>query len=34
MSTVGITAMITPDLLRDMYGTDVHYHFPDHADDR
>jgi len=26
--------VLTPDLLRDMYGTDVHYHVHDHADDR
>jgi len=26
--------VLTPDLLRDMYRTDVHYHVHDHADDR
>jgi zinc transport system ATP-binding protein len=26
--------VLTPDLLHDVYGTDVHYHVHDHADDR
>jgi len=26
--------VLTPDLLREMYGTEVHYHVHDHADDR
>ena len=26
--------VLTPDLLRDMYRTDVHYHVHDHADER
>lgn len=26
--------VLTPDVLRKMYGTDVHYHVHDHADDR
>ena len=26
--------VLTPGVLRDMYGTDVHYHVHDHADDR
>jgi len=26
--------ILTPDLLRDMYGTDVHYHVHDHTNDR
>ncbi len=26
--------VLTPNLLREMYGTDVHYHVHDHADDR
>ncbi len=26
-------SVLTPDLLRDMYGTDVHYHIHDHAHD-
>jgi zinc transport system ATP-binding protein len=28
------STVLTPDLLRDMYRTDVHYHLHDHADDR
>ena len=28
------STVLTPNLLRDMYGTDVHYHFHNHANER